>query len=343
MPLHCLFMRFDVHRPASVRRLRLPRWIGAGLVFGMLAPEAFPAERLVLQVLPEAGARRAERRQLTAVSLEISRELSSLEVKALPSEKETAPRCGAEVECFRKRAREVEGEHLLVVAVAPQGPEVLDLELVWVDSQRQSVVRRAPRGVARASLPEVLRDELAALVPPFARKGWGGLVVDPEVVRVRVDGRALPAATPVVPLVAGSHEVDLLLPSGASVLTREEVPEGARLKLRPLVPAAGSRELESGYPSLRPAAFATFGAGALAVAGSLVAAGLSRRTVNAVDGCRGPTDVACASFAQAEEAHASAQGLARVANVLLYTGLGLSLAGAGLFTLDRSPPSWLRD
>jgi hypothetical protein len=189
--------------------------------------------------------------------------------------------------------------------------------------------------VAVAELKGPLRPAVAALVPPFARKGWGGLVVDAAAARLRVDGRILAASGAVTPVLAGPHEVDLLLPSGEASLSRELVPEGVRLQLTPpteaspLAPGTSARG-----KGLRAASYVTFSLGALAVAGSLVAGGLSRGARDGIRPCGTGADRSCTPFSEARAAHDKSERYARTGNVLLGVGGALSTVGVGLFVFD---------
>jgi hypothetical protein len=140
---------------------------------------------------------------------------------------------------------------------------------------------------------------------------------------------------PVVALTAGPHEVDLLLPSGEALLTREQVPEGARLRLAPgqlALKLSGAAPAPRGK-GLRTASYVTFSLGALAVAGSLVAGGLSRGALRGVESCDGRVRD-CTSFPMASSAHEQAARYARTGNVLLGAGAGLIGVGTGLFVFD---------
>jgi hypothetical protein len=151
---------------------------------------------------------------------------------------------------------------------------------------------------------------------------------------LRVDGHALVAAGAVVPVTAGPHEVDLLLPSGGASLSRELVPEGARLRLvpPPEVSAGAARAAARGS-GVKVASYVTFSVGALAVAGSLVAAGLSRKAIDGVEPCRG-ADRGCTGYPAASAAYSKADSYARKGNVLLGAGGALCTVGVGLFVFD---------
>ena len=277
------------------------------------------------------GAAEAERVLEGAEAM--ARELTGLTVTRV-AEGLLTGRCGTEDSCLRAVAAEARTEHVLVLGWVPRRPGTGDVDLAWVDTVRGVVARRAVGGLSPTTLARDLRPAVAALMPAFARRGWGGLVV-PGTVRLRVDGRMLAEPGEVVALTAGPHEVDLLLPSGEAALSREQVPEGARLRLEP-GPGALARTGTSGAPrgkGLRTASYVTFSLGALAVAGSLVAGGLSRGALRELEACEG-RQRDCTAFPSASSAHAQAGRYARTGNVLLGAGAGLTTVGAGLFVFD---------
>ncbi len=122
---------------------------------------------------------------------------------------------------------------------------------------------------------------------------------------------------------------------------REQVQEGVRLRLEPrpdFLPGPTQSRAPRGK-GLRAASYVTFSLGALAVAGSLVAGGLSRGALRGVESCEG-RDRDCTSFTRAGPAYERAGSYARTGNVLLGAGAGLSAVGAGLFVFDLlSTPS----
>jgi hypothetical protein len=297
----------------------------------LLALPASAAERLSVRVLEggSPGAAQEAERVLGAVG-ELAHELSALTVAPVAG---VGPRCGDDA-CLRAMLSEAQAEHGLFLRITPARRGTLDVELRWVDGAAPGAMRRLVAGVASERLKEELRPEVAALVPPFLRKGWGGLVVAADSARLRVDGRVLAPEGAVVPLTAGPHEVDLLLPSGEALLSRELVPEGARLHLKPAWEGAAEapRAVARGR-GLRAASYVTFSLGALAVAGSLVAGGLSRGALDGIEPCAGP-DRGCTRYPAAREAHEKSERYARTGNVLLGVGGALSSVGIGLFVFE---------
>lgn len=296
----------------------------------LLAVPAFAAERLSVRVMDGGGLGAPEAQRVVGAAVELARELSSLTVSPVEG---VAPRC-AEDACLRALLAEARTEHGLFLLVTPARRGTLDVEASWVQAVDGSTARQRISGAAIADLKSALRPALTTLVPPFVRKGWGGLVVVADSARLRVDGRALAPAGGVLPVTAGPHEVDLLLPSGEALLSRELVPEGARLRLTPPPEATvGGRRAAAHGKGLRVASYATFSLGALAVAGSLVAGGLSRNAIKDIESCTG-ADRGCSRYSEAQAAYDKSDRYARTGNVLLGVGAGLSTVGVGLFVFD---------
>jgi len=296
----------------------------------LLALPASAAERLSVRVLDGGGLGSLEAQLVLGAGVELARELSALTVSPVSG---VSRRCGDEA-CLRELLSEAQAEQGLFLLVTPARRGAVDVEATWVEGVAGSTSRRRVSGAATAELKGALRPVVAALVPPFVRKGWGGLVVAADSARLRVDGRAVAPSGAVVPVTAGPHEVDLLLPSGEASLSRELVPEGARLRLTPPEEvAAGVARAASRGKGLRAASYVTFSVGALALAGSLVAGGLSRGALDGIAPCTGP-DRGCARYPAAQEAHEKSGRYARTGNVLLGVGGALSTVGIGLFVFD---------
>jgi len=296
----------------------------------LVALPASAAERLSVRVLDGGGLGSTEAQLVLGAGAELARELTALTVNPVSG---MSRRCGDEA-CLRAMLAETQAEQGLFLLVTPARRGVVDVEATWVDGAAGGSGRRRLSGVAPGELKGALRPVVAALVPAFARRGWGGLVVAADAARLRVDGRALAPSGAVVPVTAGSHEVDLLLPSGEAALSRELVPEGARLRLTPPEQvAAGVMRTASRGKGLRVASYVTFSVGALALAGSLVAGGLSRNALKDVEPCLGAGQ-ACTRYPDAQAAYDKSDRYARTGNVLLGVGGGLSTVGVGLFVFD---------
>jgi hypothetical protein len=296
----------------------------------LLALPASANERLTVRVLDGGGGGRSEAELVLGVGAELARELSALIVDPVPG---VARRCGDDL-CWRALIAQGGAEHGLFLLVTPARRGAVDVEVTWMDGVDGIRSQRRVPGVVTAELKGALRPVVTALMPPFVRKGWGGLVVNADEARLRVDGRALAPSDAVVPVTAGLHEVDLLLPSGEALLSRELVPEGARLRMTPPTElgATATRAASRGK-GLRAASYATFSLGALALTGSLVAGGLSRGALKGIEPCTG-TDRGCTRFPAAQEAHERSARYARTGNVLLGVGAALSTVGIGLFIFD---------
>ncbi len=300
------------------------------LLLLLMALPAAANERLTVRVLDGGGVGSSEAQLALGVGAELARELTALIVDPVQG---VSRRCGEEL-CFRGLIAQGGAEHGLFLLVTPVRRGTVDVEVTWMDGVEGSISRRKVSGAAAADLKGALRPVVTALVPPFIRKGWGGLVVSAESARLRVDGRAQASSDAVVPVTAGPHEVDLLLPSGEAVLTRELVIEGVRLRMTP--PAERVDTAARGAPGgkgLRAASYVTFSLGALALTGSLVAGGLSRGALEGIAPCTGP-DRGCTRYPVAQEAHERSGRYARAGNVLLGVGAALSTVGIGLFIFD---------
>lgn len=296
----------------------------------LLALPASANERLTVRVLDGGGVGSSEAQLALGVGAELARELTALIVDPVPG---VSRRCGDAL-CWRALIAQGGAEHGLFLLVTPVRRGTVDVELTWMDGVDGIIHQRRISGATAAELKGVLRPAVAALVPPFVRKGWGGLVVNVEEARLRVDGRALAPSDAVVPVTAGPHEVDLLLPSGEALLTRQLIIEGARLRMTPPTALeAGSTRAPSRGKGLRAASYATFSLGALALTGSLVAGGLSRGALDGIEPCTGP-DRGCTRYLVAHEAYERSGRYARTGNVLLGVGAALSTVGIGLFIFD---------
>lgn len=300
------------------------------LLLLLMALPAAATERLSVRVLDGGGLGSAEAQLALGVGVELARELSALTVEPVSG---VSRRCGDEA-CLSGLLTKAGAEHGLFLLVTGARRGTVDVEATWLDGVEGRSSQRRISGAVTAELKGALRPVVTALVPPFARKGWGGLVVAAESARLRVDGHAQALSGAVVPVTAGPHEVDLLLPSGDAVLTRELVPEGARLRMTPPAEMVdGAARVAPRGKGLRAASYVTFSLGALALTGSLVAGGLSRGALEGIEPCTGP-DRGCTRYPLAKQAHEKSARYARTGNVLLGVGAALSTVGIGLFIFD---------
>lgn len=284
-----------------------------------------------------------ERQRRLAVAAEVAlKELSGFDVKesgkdAIAAAPKGARRtCAAELNCALEVAKDSGARHVLVLSGKTEdGQLVLDAHLVDT-ADRRGVKKRIEAG--NASEPEVaVKGLVEQILPAWARKGWGGVSVADVTDTVKVDGVLLDenAKRDALPLPSGRHDVDVLLHDGTAVLQRLEVNEGSRVRVssQALPALALGKAGAASVSTLRYAGYATWTAGVLCVAGSLIAGALANQAVSTVRPCTG-TDRACTPNPTAQDARARAESYAATGNVLLGTGLGLSAVGAGLVTFD---------
>lgn len=302
-----------------------------------LLAQAAHAQAIVAGVLdatnvPDAAVKRLQR--ATEVAL---KQVSSLPVGEGPAYKKGAPKkCAAADECARD----------LASSLSPSGAVLLDLRAVDSKSERVSVELQlwldgekvgAKRGEGSVDgFESAIKPTIEALLPAWARKGFGGLrlEVEPGMV-VKVDGRLVsskPGEVFAVP--AGVHQVDVVFAEGHAVLQRLEVNEGSRVKLEALSPAAAvSGRGPKGTSVLRGVSYGVFVAGSAAMAGGLVAGALGRGTGANLASCQGDSR-SCQTLDVVLEKQSQAQAYATTGNVMLGVGAGLAITGAGLFLID---------
>lgn len=215
-------------------------------------------------------------------------------------------------------------------------PDRLSVELsLWEDGVE---LGRKKVDTSSDGLEASLKPALDALLPTYARRGFGGLQLpDDASLTVKVGGRALkgrPGA--LVGLPAGSHLVDVVFPDDRAVLRRLEVAEGARVKVDatpPPKPVLTQKAPGASFSALRGASYAVFMAGALSLASGFIVGALARSTVAPLKPCSSTSD-ACATLDDVNLARAQADSLVTTGNVLLGVGYGLAALGVGLFVLD---------
>lgn len=301
----------------------------ATVVLLCAAPAAPAGLHLTLQA-PELAPR--QQQALGNAAQRVLGELTALNVSA----PESLPRPCDDAGCLSAKTSEATPLALFVTAAVPS----LELELrgALYDAGTGVLIKKTVRGGNPDAPEEAVRTLLDALMPRWSRKGQASIAVRaPDNSVVKVDGRrvALVPLGDALPVSAGTHEVDVVFPDGQAVMFHPRLEEGARfaVAVRPsdALQLVGSRAPRP--PALRYTSYALWGAGALAIAGSLVAGGLSQSTARELRGCDIDTRN-CLRIDEAQRLERRAQRYAGNANVLLVGGLALSAAGAGVFVFD---------
>jgi len=304
------------------------------LAVSVLSASWTQAQSATTAVLEATGVADAPVRRVQRAAEEALRRASAFAVAEGQPFKRGQPRaCGAS--CEQALVRAADAAAVLVLSLEPGAAKdaVHVSATLWVDGER-AAARRAdvPQDGGDAAVGALVE----ALVPAWARKGFGGLslALDGNAV-VKVDGRVTPVRPgQPLPLPAGPHRVDVVFPGGGALLQRVDVAEGARTRLEAVLPEGAS--LTAGRPgtsALRTASFASWMAGSAAVAAGLVAGALARGTSAGMAPCSADTR-SCPTLELAQERARQAEALAATGNVLLGVGGGLLAVGAGLFTVD---------
>lgn len=296
------------------------------------APAA--AQGVVPVVLEAPGLPDAAVRRLQKAAEGMLKQVSGWSVSPSPTFRRDAPRKSCSQDCQREVARAQQQSAVILLALKGQSGSVLVDASVWVDGERVG----GKSGEAELESPETgLLAVLEPVVPAWAKRGFGGLKVDaPTGAVVKVDGRAsgkVGAGPGVLPVPAGAHQVDVVYPDGHAVLQKLEVPEGSRTYLEPESPLSLRGSGGGGRPALRYTSYGLFTAGALGIAGGLVAGALARHAGGGQSSCLGDSRT-CPTLEMAMERHRQADAYARTGNILLIVGGALAAVGAGLFTID---------
>lgn len=300
-----------------------------------LAPAAAQAQALVSAVvdatgLSEVAARRAQRATEAAL-----KQVGSLPVGEGPGFKKGAPRKCAD-DCARELAASLGGLGAVLLELKgldPKGEKVAVEVQLWLEGERVGLKRG--EGTIEG-FEGAVRPVLEALLPGWARKGFGGLRVELEPgAVVKVDGRLAAAkAGEVIPLPAGAHQVDVVFAEGHAVLQRVQVDEGARAQLEPRSPSqAVTGRPPQAMRALRGVSYGAFVAGAATLAGGFVVGALGRGTAAGLSSCQGDKRD-CATLEEVQARQAQAAAYADVGNVLLGVGGGLAGTGVLLFLID---------
>lgn len=214
----------------------------------------------------------------------------------------------------------------------------LELRAAFVDPGSGQLVRKTVRGGSLQQPERALQLVLDAALPAWTRKGQASVAVEaPHDSVVKVDGQRVglvPLPEPMA-LPAGTHEIDVLLPTGEAMGVRQRLGEGERLLLSTSALSLQTTTAQDAARNRwrRPVAYGLWSAGALAVAGALVSGGLSQRAGAQLQPC-GVADRDCLRIDQAERAAQRAEGYANTGNALMLGGAVLGFSGAGLFVFD---------
>ena len=278
----------------------------------------------------DASVRRVQRATEAAL-----KQVTGLAVGEGPAFKKGAPRRCTD-DCAAELAASLSAAGVVVLdlrALDKQGERVAVEVQLFLDGEKVG----AKRGEGSIEgFEAAVKPALEALLPAWARKGYGGLrlQVEPGTV-VKVDGRLLNGKPgDVVPVPAGVHQVDVMFPEGHAVLQRLEVAEGSRVKVEAVSPEeAVSRRAPKGTSALRGVSYGVFMAGAATLAGGLVAGALGKGTAEGLASCQGDRR-GCATLDEVTLKQAQAQAYADTGNVMLGVGGGLAATGVILFLID---------
>ncbi len=306
------------------------------LLLLVLLPAAARAQGLVSAVLDANGVSDASVRRLQRATEMALKQVTGLPVGEGPAWKKGAPRRCTD-DCARELATSLSAAGVVLLdlrALDGKGERVsLELQL-WIDGERVGL--KKGEGTVEG-FETAIKPVLEALLPAWARKGFGGLrvQVEPGTV-VKVDGRLVtnrPGEVVAVP--AGLHQVDVVFPEGHAVLQRFEVPEGSRVKVEAMSPAeAVSGKAPKDSSALRGVSYGVFVAGAATLAGGLVAGTLGRNTATGITAsCQGNVRN-CTTLDVVQARQAQAEAYASTGNIMLGVGGGLAATGVVLFLID---------
>ncbi len=300
-----------------------------------VVPVTAHAQALVSAILDANGVSDVALKRAQRATESALKQVSSLAVGEGPTFKKGAPRKCAD-DCARELATSLSAAGVVLLdlrALDGKGDRVAVEVQLWVDGERLGL-KKGEGSIE--GFEAAVRPVLETLLPPWARKGFGGLRVEAEPgTVVKVDGRlAIAKQGEVVAVPAGMHQVDVVFAEGHAVLQRVQVDEGSRVKVEALSPAeAVTGAAPKGTSALRGVSYGVFVAGAAAIAGGLVAGALGRGTAAGLASCQGDKrDCQTLDVVQAKQAQA--QAYANTGNVMLGVGGGLAATGVALFIID---------
>lgn len=321
------------------------RWLCLlGVLWASLALAQTQRAALVPLVLEGPGVPDAAVRRIQHATEALLKKLSGLPVGEGPSSKPGAPKKACiELACQRDAVAAAGAPAVVLLTLHnARGGVAFDVSF-WLEGERLLF----EPGDAEMDAPDSgLKSALEAVLPAWARRGWGALRLDSQVGAVlKLDGKAVKLkAGELLSVPAGAHQLDVVYVDGNAVLQRVEVPEGSRTRVdvtHPPEVSVHSAPEPNGV--IRAVSFGLWSAGAVLIAGSLIAGSLARQTGAGQNPCAG-TSRACSTLDVATEHHRQAEAYATTGNALLGTGLVLAGAGIGVFTFDlvRSRPAEAR-
>ncbi|HEY0882534.1 MAG TPA: hypothetical protein VGD87_13420 [Archangium sp.] len=298
-------------------------------------PAAAQAQAVVSAILDATGVSDAATRRAQRATENALKAVSSLDVGEGPSFKKGAPRkCGEDCARDLVNGLDASGAVLLELRSLDTKSDRVAIELqLWLDGAKVG----AKRGEGSIEgFEAAVKPVLEALLPGWARKGYGGLKaeLDPGSV-LKVDGRlAAVSSGEVFAVPAGVHQVDVIFSEGHAVLQRLTVEEGSRVQVQAVSPVeAVSGKAPKSMSALRGVSYGAFVAGAATIAGGLIVGALGRGTAEGLSSCQGDKRD-CATLEVVQARQAQAEAYANTGNVMLGIGSGLAATGVVLFVID---------
>lgn len=302
----------------------------------MLLPAWASAQTLTTAILDASGVTDAQLKRVQRAAESNLTQLSALTVSEGAAFKKGAPRA-CENNCAAQLASSLNASAVLLLDVRGMDKtgEKISAELqLWLDGEKLGL--RRLDGLTIDTFENASRTAVDALLPAWAKKGYGGLRLQLEPgSTVKIDGR-LAKVKPgqIQPVPAGMHQVDVIFPEGHAVLQRLEVPPGSRVKVEAQSPQqAVNGPAPKGFTALRGVSYGTFMAGAAVIAGGLIVGALGANTGKGLSSCQG--DVRdCATLVEVQRLQAEAKADAQTGNIMVGVGGGLAAAGVAMFIID---------
>lgn len=296
----------------------------------LLVAAAVRAQTVSVAVMDAQSISDANARKVHRAAVDLLKQL--LAVPVSESYEKPKKACSpSDLACQRERTRPA----AVALWVLGSKDTVIVDAVFWLDGERLAAPKNGDASLD--ALDFGLKPLLDAVVPGWMKRGWGGLQLaqePPSGTVLKLDGRVLnpERKTEVVPVTAGSHQLDLLFPDGRALLQRLEVSEATRM------PVGLSSQAETGpaggsFSTLRLISYAAWMVGTASLLSAFIFGFVGRTTANGQNPCT-PGTRGCVSIDEAQEQSRRSKQYAFTANVLLGTGLAFSLAGAGLFTFD---------